>query len=168
MFMLDALNSDASRAGSRETHMEAGNPHYRALIERLFHDAAFVSDVGIRLLDCGPGWCETSLAVAPRHLQQTGVIHAGVQTTIADHTAGGAASTLLRDGEFVLTAEFKLNLLRAGQGESLWCRAQVLKPGRSLSFVESEVYAIADGKKILSSKLTATMAMATMAIVSKR
>ena len=139
--------------------MEAANPEYRDAVERVFRDAAFVGDVGIELIDCGPGWCETGLVIAPRHLQQTGVIHARVQTTIADHTAGGAAFTLMRAGEYVLTAEFKLNLLRSGQGESLWCRAQVLKPGRSLSFVEAEVHAVNGGRKILISKLTATMAI---------
>lgn len=144
---------------SGKTGMEAANPNYREVIERAFRDAAFVNDVGIRLLDCGPGWCETSLPIAPRHLQHTGVIHAGVQTTIADHTAGTAAMTLTREGEYVLTAEFKLNLLRAGQGESLWCRASILKPGRNLSFVESEVYAVTGGSKVLISKLTATMAV---------
>jgi uncharacterized protein (TIGR00369 family) len=128
-------------------------------IARIFDDAAFVNDVGIRLLDCGPGWCETGLPIKARHLQQTGVIHAGVQTTIADHTAGAAAMTLMREDEYVLTAEFKLNLLRAEQGESLWCRAQVLKPGRSMSFVESEVYAMSGSSKVLISKLTATMAV---------
>ena len=144
---------------SAKTGMEAANPHYKAAIGRIFHDAAFIVDVGIELIDCGPGWCETRLIIAPRHLQQTGVVHAGVQTTIADHTAGAAALTLMREGEYVLTAEFKLNLMRGGQGESLWCRAQVLKPGRSLSFVESEVYAVDGGKNTLISKLTATMAV---------
>jgi uncharacterized protein (TIGR00369 family) len=139
--------------------MESVNLQYKSMIARLFDEAAFVGDVGIRLADCGPGWCETDLSIMPRHLQQTGVIHAGVQTTIADHTAGGAASTLLHEEEYVLTVEFKLNLLRAGQGESLWCRAQVLKPGRSMSFVESEVYAVAGGGKVLISKMTATMAI---------
>jgi uncharacterized protein (TIGR00369 family) len=141
--------------------IEVENSQYQERVVRLFDDAGFIGDVGIRLLDCGPGWCESRLAIAPRHLQQTGVVHAGVQTTMADHTAGAAVTTLLSENEYVLTAEFKLNLLRAGQGESLWCRAQVLKPGRRLSFVESEVYALAGAEKILVSKLTATMAILT-------
>ena len=146
-------------AGSIQAATAAANPHYRDAVARIFSDAAFISDVGIVLLDCGPGWCETSLVITPRHLQQNGVIHAGVQATIADHTAGSAALTLMQEGEQVLTAEFKLNLLRAGQGESLWCRAQVLKAGRRLSFVEAEVYAVTKEKKILISKLSATMAV---------
>ncbi len=141
--------------------MEVLNPLYRGVVEANFIEAAFVADLGITLLDCGPGWCETRLALLPRHLQHTGVVHAGVQTTIADHTAGAAVLTLLRDIDTIVTAEFKLTLLRAGQGASLWCRAQVLKPGRNIAFVESEVYAFSGDKKILISKLSATMAVLT-------
>lgn len=83
--------------------MEAKNPDYRQVIERGFKTAAFVNDIGITLLDCGLGWCESSISILPRHLQQGGVVHAGVQATIADHTAGAAATTLLDRDQFVLT-----------------------------------------------------------------
>lgn len=139
--------------------MHAPDPNYRAVIESVFRDAAFLSDLGIRLVDCGPGWCESSLRIEPRHLQHTGVVHAGVQATIADHTAGAAANSITPAHEVVLTTEFKIHLLRAGTGESLFCRAQVLKPGRAFHVVESEVYAIAGEKKTLVSKLSATMAV---------
>jgi uncharacterized protein (TIGR00369 family) len=128
-------------------------------VERGFRQAAFVSDVGIALDDCGPGWCISVLRIEPRHLQHTGVIHAGVQTTMADHTAGAAAISLTREDEYILTVEFKVHLLRPGRGEALWCRAEVLKPGRNFHVVESEVYALAEGKRILVSKLTGTMAV---------
>ncbi len=137
--------------------MQAIAPEIRAAAERGFREAAFVNDVGIALLDCGAGWCESTLALSPRHMQHTGVVHAGVQTTMADHTAGTAAITLAPPGHYVLTSEFKLNLLRPARGTTLWCRAQVLKPGRTIIVVESEVYAEEGGKRTLTSKLSATM-----------
>lgn len=139
--------------------MESPNLNYREAVERGFGDAAFVADIGITLADYGPGWCISTLNLAPRHLQQTGIVHAGVQTTMADHTAGCAAMSMTPSHELILTVEFKVNLLRAGIGESLWCRAQVLKPGRKFHVVEAEVYAFAGDKKTLISKLTATMAV---------
>ena len=67
---------------------------------------------------------------------------------MADHTAGGAATTLVAKDEFVLTLDFSVNLLRATQARRLRCRAQVLKPGSRFSVVESEVYATGeDGKR---------------------
>jgi uncharacterized protein (TIGR00369 family) len=139
--------------------LEPLNPNYRSTVKQGIESAPFVSDVGIVFVDCGPGWCETTLRIEPRHLQQTGVVHAGVQTTIADHTGGAAAYSLLREGEVIVTVEFKMHLLRPGQGESLWCRAQVLKPGKTFHIVESEVYAINGADKTLISKLSGTMAV---------
>lgn len=99
------------------------------------------------------------LELQVRHLQQNGFVHAGVQATLADHTAGAAASTLVADGCYVMTVEFKVSLLRSAQGEQLICRAKVLKPGKQFSFVESEVFCVAAGAKRLVAKASATLAI---------
>ncbi|MBV8635212.1 MAG: PaaI family thioesterase [Burkholderiaceae bacterium] len=132
-------------------------PEVRAAVERGYLDAAFVTDVGIKLLDCGPGWCEAGLTLLPRHMQHSGVVHGGVQSTLADHTAGSAAFTMIPAGHYILTAEFKLSLLRPAKGSALWCRGTVLKPGKTIFMVEAEVYAEENGERRLTSKLSATM-----------
>lgn len=129
----------------------------RERIERIFTLAPFVRDLGITFIDAGPGWCETSIAIAPRHLQHGGVVHAGVIGTLADHTSGGAAQTHCGAGEMVVTAEFKLNLLRPGRGDLLQCRAEVLKAGRSLHVVEAEVFGERNGVRTLVAKFNGTM-----------
>jgi len=130
-------------------------------VREIFQQAAFVSDLGIRLADLGPGWCESVLTVAPKHRQQDGYVHAGVQATIADHTAGGAAGTLASEGDLVLTVEFKINFLRPALGERLRCRATVLRQGKTLNVAESEVFAERDGSEKLVAK-----AMVTLAVVA--
>jgi len=127
-------------------------------IQRIFRAARFISDLGIDLESVGDGECVTTLELNDRHLQQDGFVHAGVHATIADHTAGVAAATLLRDRQMVLTVEFKINLLRMAKGERLICRAEVLKPGRRFSVVESEVFCVDDGEEQMVSKMIATMA----------
>ncbi len=131
----------------------------REELERIFNAAPFVKSLGIRLVTVSLGICETELDVEPRHLQQDGFVHAGVQATMADHTAGGAAATLIESGHIVLTAEFKINLLRAAKGERLTCRSKVLKPGSQLIVVESEVMCEDEGASKLVSKTTATIAV---------
>src|SRR5512140_2296089 len=106
---------------------------------RIFRNAPFAADLGIELVRLAPGECETTLRLAPKHLQQDGFVHAGVQATLADHTGGGAGATLIPEGKIVLSIEFKINLLRPAKGDSLRCRAKVLKAGRQISVVESEV-----------------------------
>lgn len=135
----------------------------RDTIEAGFRQAAFVTDVGIALADCGPGWCESTLAVTSRHLQHGGIVHAGVQATMADHTAGAAATTILEAGQHVVTAEFKINLLRAVRSERLRCRADVLKSGRSIIVVEADVFADVHGESVLVSRFNATMSVLDLA-----
>jgi len=127
-------------------------------IQRIFRAARFTSDLGIDLESVGDGECVTTLDLKDRHLQQDGYVHAGIHATIADHTAGVAAATMLRERQMVLSVEFKINLLRPARGERLICRAEVLKPGRRFSVVESEVSCVDDGEERLVSKMIATIA----------
>lgn len=136
----------------------------REELDRIFSAAPFVASLGIRLVSLGPGECETRLEIGPSHLQQDGFVHAGVQATMADHTAGGAAATLTGPGEIVLTAEFKINLLRAAKGRTLTCRSKVLKPGSRFSVVESEVFCETGGDAVLVSKSTATLAVVKQSV----
>lgn len=137
--------------------MNPQNPDFRDHARAIFEEAPFIADLGLVLGDLGPGWCETVLPLAPKHLQQDGYVHAGVQATVADHTAGCAAGTVVRANERVLSAEFKINLLRPALGERLRCRATVLKPGKTLIVAESEVYAVRGGVETLAAKATVTL-----------
>ena len=124
-----------------------------------FRKAPFMSDLGVEPLAVTQGKVTTQLAVQGKHLQHTGVVHAGVLASLADHTMGAAAQTMAPDGHWVVTAEFKVNLLRGAKGESLVCEAWVLKPGRNIMFTEAEVYMVADGERHLAVKASGTMAV---------
>lgn len=130
-------------------------------VKRLFDTAPFIRDLGMELVAIGPGHCETTLPLAPRHLQQDGVVHAGVLATVADHTAGTAGASLLRPNEYVLSVEFKINLLRAARDDRLYCIGNVLKPGRRLIVAEAEVFDGGPEKRRLSAKATVTLAVMT-------
>jgi uncharacterized protein (TIGR00369 family) len=135
-------------------------PALAARIERLFH-VPFLVDLGARLTVARSGLAESVLDVAPRHGQQDGFVHAGVMATLADHTAGAAAGTVLRPDQGVLSIEFKVNLLRPATGSRLRCRAQVLRPGRTVSVVEAEVFSETPGsaEPRLCAKATVTLAV---------
>ena len=138
---------------------EPRNPEYQAKVRSIMERAAFVTDVGIVLTGVGPGWCATELAIHPRHLQQNGYVHVGVLATMGDHTAGAAAGSLVGADEGVLSVEFKINLLRPAQGDLARCRAQVLRPGRTLSVVESEMFTVTGDSEKLVAKMTVTLAI---------
>lgn len=125
-----------------------------------FASSPFMVDLGIVPTAVDEGRVGTVLPIAPRHLQHTGVVHAGVMAAMADHSMGAAAQTMAPEGFWILTAELKTSLLRSGKGERLVCEACVIKPGRMISFTEAEVFAeAADGKRTLVMKASATMAL---------
>ena len=135
------------------------DPDYRQTVQAIFRQAPFIQHLGIELANMGPGWCDTAMIVRPEHRQQDGFIHAGVQATLADHTAGAAAGSLMASGEIVLTMEFKINLLRPAQGERLRGRAEVLRAGKTLTVVESSVYTQNQGQEKLVAKAMVTLAV---------
>jgi len=138
--------------------MEARNPNYKEATAAIFRNAKFIVDLGIEPISIEPGRVETRLIVQPRHLQHDNVIHAGVQATLADHTAGAAAYTVISAEQIVLTVNFLISLLKAAVGEELYCRAQVLRAGQRMVVVESEVYVRSSQKETLSAKATVTLA----------
>jgi uncharacterized protein (TIGR00369 family) len=90
--------------------------------------------------------------------QQLGYLHGGIVTTIADSAAGYAAYSLMPAGAEVLSIEFKINLLRPAQGRSFLARAEVIKPGRTLTVARADVFGIADsGDRALVATMLATI-----------
>jgi uncharacterized protein (TIGR00369 family) len=126
-------------------------------VRKLFSQASFLRHVGVQLADVGPGWAETSLEVAPHHFQSEGFVHAGLQATRADHTAGAAAGTLAAADQIILAVEFKINLLRPAVGERLTCRAEILRAGKRLMFTEARVSAWRGGEQKLVATFTSTV-----------
>ena len=131
----------------------------RELVERIFRDAPFVGQLGIRLGSFGLGWCETSVNRSRELQQQHGFMHAGVLMTIADHTCGGAAASTVLENKDVITVENHVSFLRPASGTVLSCRAQVLRAGRNLIFVEADLSVDREGKLLLVAKATSTLAV---------
>jgi len=129
------------------------------LIERIFREAQFIRSLGIELRSFGEGWCDARLTIRPTLQQQHGFIHAGVLMTLADHACGGAAATTLPEDKDVITVENKVSFLCPASGSLLTCRANVLRSGRNLIFVEGEVMAERNGGPVLVAKASSTLAV---------
>lgn len=130
-----------------------------ARLTDIFSRAPFINDLGIVPIEAGDGRVSSRVTLQPRHLQHTGVVHAGVMVTLADHSMGAAAQSMAPEDFFVLTAELSTQLLRPAQGESLLCEARVIKPGRQLCFTEADVYALQGERRVHVARASATMAL---------
>ncbi len=141
---------------------DAHEEYDRARLDALMVDSVqgFTRYCGFTPTRLEPGRCVARIEVRAHHLQQDGYVHAGVIATLADHTAGYAAYSLAPEGGRVLSVEFKINLLAPGDATGLECRAKVIKPGRRIMVVESDVFGqTADDEKLIAK------ALLTMAVV---
>jgi len=130
-----------------------------SLAQRIFQNAEFIRSMGIELTSYGTGWCETRVSGSSVLRQQHGVIHAGVLMTLADHTCGGAAASTVRENQDVITVENKVSFLRPASGPNLFCRAEVLRAGRNLVFVEAEVTDERAEGRVMVAKASSTLAV---------
>ena len=128
-------------------------------IAGMFRTAPFIAELGVEAELVSEGRCQSRLQLAERHLQHDGYVHAGVIASMADHSAGAAATTQLKDGQIVLTAEFKISLLRAARGDCLRCVAVVIKPGSRISFAEAEVHCETGSTARLVAKASVSLAV---------
>jgi uncharacterized protein (TIGR00369 family) len=134
------------------------NPRFAEEITESFAKQPIMVLIGAELSLVEPGIVEIAVPYRSDLAQQHGYLHAGIVTTIADSAAGYAAYTLMPGGSEVLSVEFKVNLLRPARGKSFLARAEVIKPGRTLTVVRADVFGIADsGARELVATMLATM-----------
>jgi uncharacterized protein (TIGR00369 family) len=108
------------------------------------------------------GYFQSAVSIQDHHRQQDGFIHAGVMATMADHTAGYSAFTMVEENFQILTIEFKINFLRPAYGDALVCSSRVIREGSQIIIAESEVFDIRGEQEALAAK-----AMVTLMVVDK-
>ena len=122
--------------------LQASNPAFADEVRQSFAKQSIMGLIGATLTRVEPGVVEITLPYRADLTQQDGYVHAGIVTTIADSACGYAAYSLMPPESDVLAVEFKVNLLRPAKGETFVARAEVIKPGRTLTVVRADVFSI--------------------------
>ena len=125
------------------------NPDFAARVRDSFGRQPMMDHIGARITVVEPGYCEIEMPYDKALTQQHGYVHGGAMATIADSAAGYAAFSLMGAEDSPLTVEYKLNILRPGVGDWMVAKGRVLKPGRTLTVVNADVYGVQDGKETL-------------------
>lgn len=136
---------------------EAADPQFAGRVRASFARQPMMQTIGATLETLAPGRADISLPFRPDLTQQHGYLHAGVVATIADSACGYAAYTLMPAGASVLTVEYKINLLSPAAGERFVARAGVIRPGRTLTIVQADVFASANGDERRIATMLATI-----------
>ena len=126
-------------------------------VTRSFESQSMMKTLGARIHKIEKGKVVIEAPLLPSTLQQQGYVHAGLTFSIGDSAAGFSALTLLPEDQEVMTAEIKINLLAPADGELLRAKGRVVKHGKRLVVVTSEIHAFKDGKKKLIAIMQGTM-----------
>ena len=126
-------------------------------ITRSFESQSMMKTLGAMIHKVQKGNVIIEAPLLPSTLQQQGYGHAGLTFSIGDSAAGYSALTLLPEDQEVMTAEIKINLLAPSDGELLRAEGKVVKPGKRLVVVTSEIYALKDGQTKLIAIMQGTM-----------
>ena len=126
-------------------------------ISQSFEQQAFMKTLGAQLELVEHGKVIISVRLRRSMMQQHGFGHAGVTFSIGDSAAGYAALTKMDENQEVLTSEMKIHLLSPADGKILKAVGSVLKTGKRLIVVKSDIYSIKDEKEKMVATMLGTM-----------
>ena len=126
-------------------------------VRESFARQKFMATIGARLIRVEPGVIEIELPFSGHIGQQTGFVHGGVISAIADTACGYAALTLMPAGSEVVSVEFKVSLLAPAQGDRFLAQGRVIRAGKTLTVCSADVIAIASGQETLVATMLGTM-----------
>jgi uncharacterized protein (TIGR00369 family) len=119
-----------------------------ARIRESFAKQTMMTTFGAEVVSVAPGEVVLRAPILDLAKQQMGFAHAALSFALGDTAAGYAALTTLPEGQEVVTAEIKINLLSPATGDWLVATGRVVKPGKRLAVVSAVVEAVtADSRK---------------------
>jgi uncharacterized protein (TIGR00369 family) len=96
--------------------------------------------LGFRVTSVERGESVVEMESTPEHANPMGTLHGGVLCSIADSAMGIAHASTLEEGETGTTLELKINFLRPVWSDRLRAVGKVIKPGRTISLVECDIF----------------------------
>jgi uncharacterized protein (TIGR00369 family) len=135
--------STKQTGGAPTKSLRVRDPNYVARIKSIFANQGFLRHVDVRVEDVAPGRCVLVADFRAELAQQNGYFHGGLIGTLADAAGASAASTLIEDRQYVLTAEYKVNFLAPAKAARLKAVGEVARAGRTLTVSEVRLYGVA-------------------------
>jgi uncharacterized protein (TIGR00369 family) len=118
------------------------DPNYVERVKDAFARQGFLRHIDAQVEELAPGRCVIAADFRSELAQQNGFFHGGLLGTIADAAGAGAAATLLEAGQWLLTAEYKINFLSPAKAARIRAVGEVARAGRTLSVSQVNLYGI--------------------------
>ena len=112
--------------------------YYQEMVEYRNRYNRFAVENGIIITLIREGYAEVELEIQPHHMNPIGSVHGGCLFTLADAACISAATSY---GMKVTTMDSNLHFLRpALNSEKIYARGQVVKHGRQVTVVQTDLY----------------------------
>ena len=148
----------AQELGSlREQPLIPPDPAYEARVRESFSRQNHMVTLGAEIVFIAPGEVYLAFPFAEQFCQQNGYMHAGAVASVADSANGYAAYTLAPPDTDVLAVEFKINLLAPAQGAGFRACGRVLRPGRTLTVCQADVFTTGATQRTLIATMLSTI-----------
>ena len=131
------------------------DPAYADRVAAAFRDESAASRWGGELTSVSPGVVEIALPRREDPGAAPGEIHRSFVVALLDDACVLAALSLASPGDLVAPAEYKLNFLAPAASSQVTARAEVLRPGRSITVCRADAFA--DGQ--LAARMLATLSV---------
>ena len=122
------------------------DPAYADRVAAAFRAESATARWGGELTAVSPGVVEIALPLCDGLADSPGVMHRGFVAALLDDACALAGLSLSSAGDVVTTAEYKLNFLAPASADIVFARAEVVRPGRSITVCRAE--ANADGRPV--------------------
>ncbi len=122
----------------------------------------FVNRLAARPVDVAEGHMRVECDIDPGHSNFVGLVHGGVTAALVDIVGGGAAMTLLKPGEFLLSTDLSIRFLNAAP---IGC-GRLIAEGRAVYADPRKV--VAEATVSTPDGLTIALGSAAIAIRTRR
>lgn len=116
------------------------NPHYVDRIRQRFNVPVIRDLFGMKEIVIAPGEVHLGIDLRPELGHAPGWFQGSVTSAIAEIAAGLAALSLIEPDWESMTLDQTINFVGPARGERLVAKARVIKPGRTITVCQCEVY----------------------------
>lgn len=136
------------------------NIERKAQLKQSFERSEIMKLYGAEASVISEGYFETIVAKQKFMLRPAGMFNGSTIAALVDVSSGYAAASSKESNSYFTTVELKINYLSPALGDNLIAKAQVIKNGKRLSVVRSDVFVIDKNKeKIVATSLVTLMCL---------
>ncbi len=114
----------------------------RKLIEASFNRSETLQFYQAELMECETDFISIKIPKQKMMTRKHGMFNGGMIASLVDVSSGYAAVSHYEDDCYVVTVELKVNYLRPAIGDYMLSKSSVLKGGKKVSTIRTEIYTV--------------------------